>query len=128
MLETRSRHGRLSWLVSPLDMSAYRPPPASGFPTADLLNEVCARAHGCDTSDLAWVNTLFVAAEARGPGIGRRLMQVVVGDVQRAGPPPCFAGVTDSSRGHVPVSHDRLASRASVAARLAARRRRRGMT
>jgi GNAT superfamily N-acetyltransferase len=36
------------------------------------------------------VNTLFVAAEARGPGIGRRLMQVVVGDVQRAGPPPAL--------------------------------------
>lgn len=64
--------------------------PPSGFPTADLLNEVCARAHGCDTSDLAWVNTLFVAAEARGLGIGRRLMQVVVDDVQRAALRPCL--------------------------------------
>jgi GNAT superfamily N-acetyltransferase len=64
--------------------------PSRGFPTADLLNQVCARAHGCDTSDLAWVSTLFVAAEARSRGIGRRLMEVVVGDVLRAGLHPCL--------------------------------------
>jgi GNAT superfamily N-acetyltransferase len=67
-----------------------RTDPASGLPTADLLNEVCARAHGCDTKQLAWVSTLFVTAQARGLGIGRRLMAVVVDDVLRAGLHPCL--------------------------------------
>lgn len=64
--------------------------PASGFPGADLLNEVCARAHDCDTSELAWVSTLFVASEARGLGIGRRLMEVAVDDVLSGGRRPCL--------------------------------------
>ena len=64
--------------------------PASGFPAADVLNEVCARAHGCDPSQLAWVSTLFVAAEARGLGIGRQLMKAVVNDVLSSGHRPCL--------------------------------------
>jgi GNAT superfamily N-acetyltransferase len=64
--------------------------PASGFPAADLLNEVCAQAHGCDSSELAWVSTLFVATEARGLGIGRRLMEVAVDDVLSSSHGPCL--------------------------------------
>ncbi len=64
--------------------------PVSGFPAADVLNGVCAQAHGCDPSELAWVSTLFVAAEVRGLGIGRRLMQVVVNDALRSGVCPCL--------------------------------------
>jgi GNAT superfamily N-acetyltransferase len=64
--------------------------PARGFPAARLLNEVCARAHGCDSDDLAWVSTLFVAAGARGLGIGRRLLDVVVDDAATAGLRPCL--------------------------------------
>lgn len=64
--------------------------PAGGFQAADLLNEVCSRAHGCARSELAWVSTLFVATEARGRGLGRRLMEVVVGDLRRSGLHPCL--------------------------------------
>jgi GNAT superfamily N-acetyltransferase len=64
--------------------------PARGFPGATLLNEVCARAHGCDVSELAWVHTLFVAAEARGLGVGRRLLQVVVDDIADNGRRACL--------------------------------------
>ncbi len=64
--------------------------PARGFSAAALLNETCARAHHCNPSELAWVSTLFVAAEARGRGIGRRLMQVVVEDIRRDGRRPCL--------------------------------------
>src|SRR5262245_19865969 len=61
-----------------------------GFPAAELLNRVCARAYGCDTSDLAWVSALFVAAEARRLGIGRRLMEVLVDDALSSGLRPCL--------------------------------------
>lgn len=64
--------------------------PARGFPAADPLNEICARAHNCDASDLAWVSTLFVAVEGRGRGIGRRLMETVVADVWSGGLRPCL--------------------------------------
>jgi GNAT superfamily N-acetyltransferase len=63
---------------------------ARAFPAAQLVNEVCARAHGCDPSEVAWVSTLFVAAEARGHGVGRRLMQVVVDDIRAHGLRPCL--------------------------------------
>lgn len=64
--------------------------PARGFPAAALLNDTCADAHHCDPNDLAWVSTLFVAAEARGLGIGRQLMRVVVDDIRRDGRHPCL--------------------------------------
>jgi GNAT superfamily N-acetyltransferase len=55
--------------------------PARGVPARTWLDDVCARAHGCDADDLAWVNAFFVATGARGLGIGRRLLQVVVEDI-----------------------------------------------
>jgi len=61
-----------------------------GFPAADLLNEVCVRVHGGDAAELAWVSTLFVAAEARGLGIGRLLLQVVVDDILANRLRPCL--------------------------------------
>ena len=64
--------------------------PVRGFPVAGLLNDVCARAHGCPSSELAWVSTLFVAAEARGLGLGRQLMHVVVDDALSCGLYPCL--------------------------------------
>lgn len=64
--------------------------PARGSPEADLLNKICAEAHGCDTTELAWVSTLFVAAEARGLGIGRRLMGTVTDDVRGRGLRSCL--------------------------------------
>jgi GNAT superfamily N-acetyltransferase len=64
--------------------------PAKDFPAAGRLNEVCARAHGCEPTELAWVSTLFVAAEARGLGIGRRLMNKVVDDVRAHRLRPCL--------------------------------------
>jgi GNAT superfamily N-acetyltransferase len=64
--------------------------PARGFPAVNILNEVCAAAHACHTSDLAWVSTLFVAAGARRLGIGRRMMEVVVDDALSSGLRPCL--------------------------------------
>lgn len=61
-----------------------------GFPEAELVNEVCARAHGCQSSELTWVSALFVAAEARGLGLGRQLMRVVVDDARSCGLHPCL--------------------------------------
>lgn len=59
-------------------------------PAADVLTEVCARAHGCDPNELAWVSTLFVAPEARGLGIARALMDTVVQDILDQGLHPCL--------------------------------------
>ena len=64
--------------------------PLTGFPAADLLNELCAGAHGCDPADLAWVSALFVASEARGLGLGRRLMEQTVDDALNSGLRPCL--------------------------------------
>jgi GNAT superfamily N-acetyltransferase len=61
-----------------------------GFPAAHLLNEVCARAHGSDPSDLAWVSTLFVSTEARERGVGRRLMETVIDDIRAHDLRPCL--------------------------------------
>ena len=64
--------------------------PARGFAEADLLNQVCADAHGCDVSALTWVNALFVGSDARGNGIGRRLLEAVREDAQEHGLHPCL--------------------------------------
>lgn len=64
--------------------------PARGFPRAELLNRVGARAHRCDTRDLTWVSALFVAAGARRLGIGRRLLEVLVVDALDNGRRPCL--------------------------------------
>jgi GNAT superfamily N-acetyltransferase len=64
--------------------------PAHGFPEADLLNERCADAHGCRPSELAWVSSLFTAREARGLGLGRRLLATVVEDARANGLHPCL--------------------------------------
>jgi GNAT superfamily N-acetyltransferase len=58
--------------------------------TAQVLQEVCARAHDCDPDELAWVSTLFVAAPARGLGIGRLLLDAVVADAEAHGLRPCL--------------------------------------
>ncbi len=55
---------------------------ARSTPAAEVLNEICAGAHGCDQSELTWVSTLFVAAEARGLGVGRLLMRAVIEDAR----------------------------------------------
>lgn len=64
--------------------------PASGFAAADLLNRVCADAHGCDVATLTWVNALFVGSDARGHGIGRRLLEAVRRDALEHGLHPCL--------------------------------------
>lgn len=60
------------------------------LPSGQPLTEVCAQAHDCDPEKLSWVSTLFVAAGARGHGIGRRLMEVVVADMRIHGLHPCL--------------------------------------
>jgi GNAT superfamily N-acetyltransferase len=64
--------------------------PAEGHPEADLLNEICAQAHGGRVRELTWVSAFFVAAEARGLGVGRGLLDVVVGDARSNGLRPCL--------------------------------------
>lgn len=64
--------------------------PLQGFPEARLLNEACAHAHGCLTSELAWINTLFVGSDARGMGLGNELMRAVVEDALKSGLHPCL--------------------------------------
>lgn len=61
-----------------------------GSAAADTLNTVCAQAHGCDPSRLAWVSALFVATEGRGLSIGRRLMEEVVADAREHSLHPCL--------------------------------------
>ena len=64
--------------------------PAHGFPQADRINELCAETHGCRPSELAWVSSLFLAREARGLGLGRRLLDVVVDDARANNLHPCL--------------------------------------
>lgn len=56
----------------------------------EQLNQACARAHGCEVADLTWVGALFVAQEARGLGIGQRLLATVVQDARRVDRRPCL--------------------------------------
>lgn len=64
--------------------------PPFGFPAAALLNDACARAHGCEVSELGWVSTLFVGSDMRGRGVGRMLLSAVVADIRAAGLRPCL--------------------------------------
>lgn len=63
---------------------------ARGFALAESLNDACVAAYGCQTSDLTWVSSFFVAEAARGRGVGRLLMETVVGDAERDGLKPCL--------------------------------------
>lgn len=69
---------------------ACRTGPAQGCADPQLIDEVCARAHGCRPSELAWVHSLFVAADARGHGLGRRLLRAVVEDARADGLQVCL--------------------------------------
>ncbi len=60
------------------------------FPGSEEMDRACARAHGCDVGQLAWVSTLFVGLEGRGLGIGRRLLDAVVEDIRGVGRHPCL--------------------------------------
>jgi len=64
--------------------------PAHGFADAELLNEVCAGEYRCDVDDLTWVNSLFVATEARRTGAGRRLLEAAVDDARTEALRPCL--------------------------------------
>jgi GNAT superfamily N-acetyltransferase len=64
--------------------------PAAGFDDAERLNAVCAAAHGCAPADLTWVNAFFVATTARRTGVGRALLDAVVGDAEAQGARPCL--------------------------------------
>lgn len=52
------------------------------------MNEACAQAHGCDVDELGWVATLFTAADIRGLGVGRALLDAVVDDMRGSGMRP----------------------------------------
>lgn len=44
------------------------------------LNEVAARAHGCEIASLTWLSAVFVGQTGRGTGLGRQLLDAVVAD------------------------------------------------
>jgi len=59
-------------------------------PSADEMNQACARAHGCSLDEIGWLSTLFVDPAARGLGIGRALVDAVVDDMRARGLRPCL--------------------------------------
>lgn len=64
--------------------------PVAGHPDAVVLNQACARAHGCAVHEVSWVAALFVAERATGAGIGRLLLDAVVQGIRAAGAFPCL--------------------------------------
>lgn len=58
-------------------------------PTAAAVT-ACAEAHRCAVSELGWVSTLFVAPEAGGHGVGRRLLATAVDAIRGVGHHPCL--------------------------------------
>lgn len=64
--------------------------PPSGFAAADEMNHACAEAHGCEVEQLAWISALFVGLDARGTGVGGRLLDTVVDDIRAADRYPCL--------------------------------------
>ena len=61
----------------------------TGYPDP-AVERICAEAHGCAVDELGWVSTLYVGRDARGLGIGRRLLGTVVTDLRAAGRRPCL--------------------------------------
>lgn len=55
-----------------------------------MLNDACARAHGCTVARLGWVSALFVGSDMRGRGVGRLLLDEVVAEIRAAGLHPCL--------------------------------------
>lgn len=64
--------------------------PPHGFADAARMNEACARAHGCRVDELSFVSGLFTAERAVGRGVGRALLEAIVGDMRQAGHRPCL--------------------------------------
>lgn len=61
----------------------------TGYPDP-AVEEICAEVHACAVDELGWVSTLYVGREARGLGIGRRLLGTVVADLRASGRRPCL--------------------------------------
>ena len=64
--------------------------PPEGFADAQAMNAACAVAHDRPVAELSWVSTLFVGLDARGAGVGRRLLEAAVADIEVAGLAPCL--------------------------------------
>lgn len=62
----------------------------TGFKGAEEMAERCAAHHGCTIGQLSWVSAFFVAQDARGGGIGRRLLATAVADAEADRLHPCL--------------------------------------